>query len=81
MMMLFVVISLCFYHCWPFLSDLWPAGLGGIFGGMDTSDEEDEDYIPQKKKKKKKKSAAPKESKSVPAEVNVRSAKAQTVVL
>jgi len=47
---------------------------------MDTSDEEDEDYIPQKKKKKKK-SAAPKESKSVPAEVNVRSAKAQTVVL
>ena len=48
---------------------------------MDTSDEEDEDYIPQKKKKKKKKSAAPKESKSVPAEVNVRSAKAQTVVL
>ena len=46
---------------------------------MDTSDEEDEDYIPQKKKKKK--SAAPKESKSVSTEVSVRSAKTQTVVL
>ncbi|XP_070174782.1 PHD finger protein 14-like isoform X2 [Littorina saxatilis] len=47
---------------------LKPKGLGGIFDGIGTSDEEDEDYVPQKKKKKK--SAAPKLAKAKSAEIS-----------
>jgi hypothetical protein len=42
------------------------AGLGGLLGGIETSDEEDEDYVPQKKKKK---TLIPKSGKAKSSEV------------